>query len=739
MSSRHAKLAQELRQLELPKSFTNLSLDADWSLSFRYNETELSMHMEDFPDIVTLFLPHADPECFTDLKNVKDLLSKVDKVLSKQLTIVKTVDMHLSQSGECLTASFEDMAADDEKTNWETEENRLLKEAIESYQELFGDRSLSVSYSSIIEQVTVSMSIEFADILSKIACDAWGLSQDLPLVVSLEFADGMPHVTPTIYSIHQVDGESKEEIKLGWQLKNILEKFLKDKSLKNYNLNESNTSSSNLLSSVDSKKEEELPTIEQYEIEHLVEMGFSEKQAITALSMTSSLESAAALLADTEGTLPEEGGTKRILAPTTTSSKSGKFFSFGFLKGRSNKSSKRKQVSKVVSQVSKPKSGTQTSPSSPTKGLLEDEKIEYEYSTEGGYLAMIASFLRARLPFLNKHCVICDEPHLFGSNMIKPSVCTRDLCFWSFNNLGVAADVAEGIASSLDVVALLVRMASAAALSSRAQLIFDPYPTLFGSESTAVLSPEKRNPTLVTNIFNSFPAMSSIYGAPSMRAISELFMKSHELAVEMFQWILSSNRAYIVKMEEESHLKRMQTMHQYLFVSNPPELEDIFQREKKQYGSTFAFHGSPIENWHSILRRGLKNASGTSLQIHGAAYGNGIYCSPRASVSFSYSRVYSYGAYNNNNNAANNANNANDDRFLNSQQIYGIALCEVIDHNIKKSGDIWVVPSEQHICTRFFFVYTSTKIDQASNCYTLDSNFRSEIDAAMERYINNKI
>ena len=49
------------------------------------------------------------------------------------------------------------------------------------------------------------------------------------------------------------------------------------------------------------------------------------------------------------------------------------------------------------------------------------------------------------------------------------------------------------------------------------------------------------------------------------------------------------------------------------------------------------YSGSNIENWHSIVRRGLLNASGTNLQIHGAAHGSGIYLSPKAAVSFGYS------------------------------------------------------------------------------------------------------
>jgi hypothetical protein len=49
--------------------------------------------------------------------------------------------------------------------------------------------------------------------------------------------------------------------------------------------------------------------------------------------------------------------------------------------------------------------------------------------------------------------------------------------------------------------------------------------------------------------------------------------------------------------------------------------------------------GSSIENWHCILRQGLKNASGTKLQVNGAAYGNGIYLSPHFGTSLGYCKI----------------------------------------------------------------------------------------------------
>jgi hypothetical protein len=66
-----------------------------------------------------------------------------------------------------------------------------------------------------------------------------------------------------------------------------------------------------------------------------------------------------------------------------------------------------------------------------------------------------------------------------------------------------------------------------------------------------------------------------------------------------------------------------------MFLSSPPEKESKFQKLKSEKGSFWAFHGSAFSNWHSILRIGLKNYSGTALMSTGAAFGNGIYLCKR--------------------------------------------------------------------------------------------------------------
>jgi hypothetical protein len=57
-------------------------------------------------------------------------------------------------------------------------------------------------------------------------------------------------------------------------------------------------------------------------------------------------------------------------------------------------------------------------------------------------------------------------------------------------------------------------------------------------------------------------------------------------------------------------------------VDDPAWLE-----RSKRFPTHRVFHGSPLDNWHSILHRGLISRSGTPESSTGAVYGDGIYVS----------------------------------------------------------------------------------------------------------------
>ncbi|KAK3526214.1 hypothetical protein QTP70_017765 [Hemibagrus guttatus] len=357
---------------------------------------------------------------------------------------------------------------------------------------------------------------------------------------------------------------------------------------------------------------------------------------------------------------------------------------------------------------------------------------------EYGFLVQIMKYSEQRIPTLNEYCVVCDEQHVFqNGSMLKPAVCTRELCVFSFYTLGVMSGAVEDVATGAEVVDLLVAMCRAALESSRKSIIFDPYPSVVDPFDPKALAfnPKKRSYDRLQKALDSIMSIREITQG-SYVEIKKQMDKLDPLAHPLLQWIISSNRSHIVKLPLSRQLKFMHTTHQFLLLSSPPAKEARFRTAKKLYGSTFAFHGSHIENWHSILRNGLVNASYTKLQLHGAAYGKGIYLSPISSISFGYSGmgkgqhhmptkeelVHHYNRV-----KTISQSLPVQSRFLQSRNLNCVALCEVItSKDLQKHGNIWVCPVPDHVCTRFFFVYEDGQVGDA-NINTQEAQIQREI------------
>uniref|UniRef100_A0AAX7SUU6 Poly [ADP-ribose] polymerase n=1 Tax=Astatotilapia calliptera TaxID=8154 RepID=A0AAX7SUU6_ASTCA len=333
-----------------------------------------------------------------------------------------------------------------------------------------------------------------------------------------------------------------------------------------------------------------------------------------------------------------------------------------------------------------------------------------------------------KIPTLNEYCVVCDEQHVFqNGSMLKPAVCTRELCVFSFYTLGVMSGAAEEVATGAEVVDLLVAMCRAALESPRKSIIFEPYPSVVdpNDPKTLAFNPKKKNYERLQKALDSVMSIREMTQG-SYLEIKKQMDKLDPLAHPLLQWIISSNRSHIVKLPLSRQLKFMHTSHQFLLLSSPPAKEARFRTAKKLYGSTFAFHGSHIENWHSVLRNGLVNASYTKLQLHGAAYGKGIYLSPISSISFGYS----------------GRNGSSPFRPLSEQEALllqftisnnvplikhsSLILTVITSKDLQKHGNIWVCPVSDHVCTRFFFVYEDGQVGDA-NINTQEPKVQKEI------------
>ncbi|KAK4504097.1 hypothetical protein PRZ48_005012 [Zasmidium cellare] len=133
-------------------------------------------------------------------------------------------------------------------------------------------------------------------------------------------------------------------------------------------------------------------------------------------------------------------------------------------------------------------------------------------------------------------------------------------------------------------------------------------------------------------------------------------------ALSLLRWIIASNRACIMQVDGQvegatqtpsSGVDRsadrcfgMKDHMQFRFAMGAPDKEQRFITEvrktttrlKLDFPTIFAWHGSPLCNWHMIIREGLhfKNAD------HGRAYGDGVYHAKDAHTSVGYSSM-SYG------------------------------------------------------------------------------------------------
>jgi len=271
------------------------------------------------------------------------------------------------------------------------------------------------------------------------------------------------------------------------------------------------------------------------------------------------------------------------------------------------------------------------------------------------------------------------------------------------------------------VLDLLCSTTALAAEHERARDILEPFPAVadpragggggLGAARLA-LDPDTRDVDAVRRVLRRFPRFETINAAAldgGARELRELMDARDALAWPLLQWITSSNRSHIVSVPAALRLRRVGTRHQFVMLSAPPERQARFDALAREHGSKFAWHGSRKENWHAILRNGLRNASGTKLQLNGAAHGHGIYLSSSAQMSAGYSQMGMYGAggpqvrpQDRDRAAGGEFSNT----FLAGRALTILALCEVADvKTIKKTGQIWVAPDEDCVVTRFLFAF----------------------------------
>lgn len=194
-------------------------------------------------------------------------------------------------------------------------------------------------------------------------------------------------------------------------------------------------------------------------------------------------------------------------------------------------------------------------------------------------------------------------------------------------------------------------------------------------------------------------------------------------ALNVLRWIIASNRSCIMQVDTllddnkladsvDYSMDRISGMDDYMqfrFAQGAPDKEQRFvdcvkeETGNNAFPTLFAWHGSPLHNWHSIIREGLHFRD----TVHGRAFGHGVYMSPHAGTSSGYIGGHWKGSYSGWPNSELKVSSA-------------MSLNEVVNNTSKfvSSSPHYVVAETDWIQTRYLLVKTTAAHTKGSHLHS---------------------
>ena len=168
--------------------------------------------------------------------------------------------------------------------------------------------------------------------------------------------------------------------------------------------------------------------------------------------------------------------------------------------------------------------------------------------------------------------------------------------------------------------------------------------------------PYEEKQTIVCTLLDTLPSVAEMKEYLHSNRGKDMALKNwHDrispAAAGLLRWIIASNRSCIVEVDRiegetsrasEERVTGMSQWMQFRFAQGAPDKEQRFIQAIRdttanaQFPTQYAWHGSPLHNWHSIVREGLH----FQQTAHGRAYGNGVYHATNVTTSLGYSSIY---------------------------------------------------------------------------------------------------
>ncbi|KAF9566809.1 hypothetical protein CPC08DRAFT_703781 [Agrocybe pediades] len=274
-------------------------------------------------------------------------------------------------------------------------------------------------------------------------------------------------------------------------------------------------------------------------------------------------------------------------------------------------------------------------------------------------------YLVRRLSLCPAYCIVCHNKLHFDYEALKPYVCDSKLCSYQYYSLNRGPSLEYEIMHNTQTVDLLVSLAY---VSATEQAMEDPLPIGLGlrvpypsnvTETTIAVDAKgmcdfddlslNQMRAVIAKLINSLPSAEDmkkhlerkVKAGKSKPKLKDIDPNILPAAWSILRWVVASCTAHIEAIESgEELIKGLDPVwRQFRLTVGAPDAEAKFKQavlhagtqdaNAKEYPVIFAFHGSALRNWHSIIRHGLWYRT----IANGRAFGDGVYLAKDASTS----------------------------------------------------------------------------------------------------------
>ncbi|KAH9934607.1 hypothetical protein B0H21DRAFT_759509 [Amylocystis lapponica] len=350
--------------------------------------------------------------------------------------------------------------------------------------------------------------------------------------------------------------------------------------------------------------------------------------------------------------------------------------------------------------------------------LPPDPLSTLEGRTQPNLLLLAFCYLIRRLTLCARYCLVCHSKLRTDYDVLKPYVCDSGLCAYRYYSLNHGSSLEYEICAYPETVDLLVSLAYVAALG---RVLDEPLPVRMGLR---VVKPSSLTQemcdfdglsraemcTAITDLIGKLPSIKDmkrhLEEAPqagrAKRRLKDIDPDIPDAAWLVLRWCVASCTAHLEELRSvEDRVQNIgSNWRQFRFSVGAPDAEAKYRAavvkaqsenaNARNYPSLYAFHGSKLENWHSIIRHGLWYKTVTN----GRAYGNGVYFAKDGNTSID---GYARGASGGWKNSAIGTNRC-------------VALAEIVNLPARfvSSAPYFVVADTQWIVCRYLLVDTGS-------------------------------